>query len=105
MAHGHPRVDGTVDRISVGSDHPEVGGVGAVGEDGSTLAAGSADQRVSLAFSPDGHTLAGGSSDNSVWIWDLAAGKAFALPHPGPVTAVAYLTPPRLPSTPYQPSC
>jgi WD40 repeat protein len=45
-----------------------------------------------VAFSPDGQTLAAGSSDSELWLFDLATRKAAGqLPHPNPVTAVAYL--------------
>jgi WD40 repeat protein len=86
--------------------------------DGRTLAVGSADKAVrlwnladrrhpapigrpltgpkgwinSVAFSPDGRSLAAAGSDGDVWIWDSATRRNTAsLPHPGPVTAVAFL--------------
>ncbi|URM93103.1 helix-turn-helix domain-containing protein [Actinomadura madurae] len=85
--------------------------------DGRTLAAGNADGNVRLwrvsgaravpsgepltgpkgwvngvAFAPDGRSLAAASSDGRVWVWDLAGGgPRTSLPHPGPVTAVAFL--------------
>jgi WD40 repeat protein/transcriptional regulator with XRE-family HTH domain len=85
--------------------------------DGRTLAAGSADHTVHLwdvtdpgapvaaapltgatnwvnavAFGPDGRTLAAGSSDGDARIYDLATHRTVAtLPHPGPVTAAAFL--------------
>ncbi len=45
-----------------------------------------------LAISPDNRTVAGGSSDGKVWLWDRSTGRALlTLPHPAPVTAVAFL--------------
>ena len=46
----------------------------------------------SLAFSPAGNTLAGqGSADDNAYIWSLPGGVlTTTLPHPVPVTAVAY---------------
>ncbi|MEU5991725.1 helix-turn-helix domain-containing protein [Spirillospora sp. NPDC047418] len=85
--------------------------------DGRTLAAGGADGRVrlwrtadrspagepftgpkswvnGLAFAPGGRSLAAASSDGKVWIWDTATRALTAsLPHPGPVTAVAFPRP------------
>ncbi|GIH23434.1 hypothetical protein Aph01nite_17440 [Acrocarpospora phusangensis] len=44
-----------------------------------------------LGFSADGRHLGVGSADNTARIWDVAAGKVVtALPHPEPVTAVAF---------------
>nr|WP_243716299.1 hypothetical protein [Actinomadura darangshiensis] len=45
-----------------------------------------------VAFAPDGRSLAAASSDGQVWVWDLP-GRTLrtTLPHPGPVTAVAFL--------------
>ncbi|WP_165966031.1 helix-turn-helix domain-containing protein [Actinomadura sp. 7K534] len=85
--------------------------------DGRTLAAGSADGTVRLwrvdgssavpsgrplkgpdqwvngvAFAPDGRSLAVASSDGRVRVWDVGARTVTTtLPHPGPVTAVAFL--------------
>jgi WD40 repeat protein/transcriptional regulator with XRE-family HTH domain len=83
--------------------------------DGHTLALGSADRAVhlwdvtaapargadltgptnwvdSVAFSPDGASVAAGSADATVRVWALASRQVVAtLPHPGPVTAAAYL--------------
>ncbi len=85
--------------------------------DGRTLAAGSADHAVHLwdvtdpaapvaaapltgptnwvnavAFSPDGRMLAAGSSDGDAQLYDLTTRRTVAtLPHPGPVTATAFL--------------
>ncbi|WP_117212172.1 helix-turn-helix domain-containing protein [Allorhizocola rhizosphaerae] len=85
--------------------------------DGRTLAAGSADSQVYLwdiadpvrpaprgqpipggggwvnavLFGPDSDTLAFASSSNAVRIWDLNTQRLTAsLPHPGPVTSVAF---------------
>src|SRR6266851_5380028 len=85
--------------------------------DGTTLAAGSADRKVRLwdvadprhpmplgapltgaadglntvAFSPDGASLAAGSSDDHVLVWHLAShALAASLPHPQPVTSLAW---------------
>ena len=45
----------------------------------------------SLSFSSDGRLLAAGSSDNQVWVWDMRTrGVLDTLPHPGPVTGVAF---------------
>jgi WD40 repeat protein len=45
-----------------------------------------------LAFSPDGATLAAGSSDSEVWVWRVATRTLIRrLPHPAPVTSVAFL--------------
>jgi WD40 repeat protein len=82
----------------------------AIGPDGHTLAAGSADQVVRLydlsnpqgpavvgsltdhigaitgvAFSPDGRTLASSSSDNTVRLWDLTD-----VHHPRPLAVLTY---------------
>lgn len=46
-----------------------------------------------VAFSPGGRTLAAGSSDGQLWIFDLATHKPIKqLPHPDPVTSVAFLS-------------
>lgn len=46
-----------------------------------------------IAYAPDGHSLAAISADNTAYVWDTATGQVSAkLPHPGPVTAVTYLT-------------
>lgn len=85
--------------------------------DGRFLAGGSADQRVylwevtgrgseparmftnpsgsnwvhSVAVSPDGRTVAAGSSDGRVRLWNLPQGRVTGeLPHPGPVTGLAF---------------
>jgi WD40 repeat protein/transcriptional regulator with XRE-family HTH domain len=84
--------------------------------DGRTLASGGADDTVrlwslpgltalgrpltgpkgwvnSVAFAPAGRDLAAASSDGQVWIWDRTSHTNTAsLPHPGPVTAVVFLT-------------
>jgi WD40 repeat protein/transcriptional regulator with XRE-family HTH domain len=81
--------------------------------DGRTLAAAGADDKVwlwtaggasrtlagpvsfvnSVTFSPDGRRIAAASSDGKVWIWDAATGKITGtLPHPGPVTAAAFVS-------------
>ncbi|WP_405736089.1 helix-turn-helix domain-containing protein [Streptomyces sp. NBC_01537] len=45
-----------------------------------------------LRFSPDGRRLAASSSDNQVWLWDFPGRTLLGtLPHPGPVTALAFL--------------
>ncbi len=85
--------------------------------DGHTLAVGDADRAVhlwdisapdrpvagpaltgptnwvdSVAFAPDGTRVAAGSSDGTARVWDLASQQLVrTLPHPGPVTAAAYL--------------
>ncbi|GAA1886747.1 WD40 repeat domain-containing protein [Actinomadura bangladeshensis] len=85
--------------------------------DGRTLAAGSADGSVRLlrmpggspaggplsgskswvngvAFSPGGESVAAASSDGTVRVWDARTRALVAsLPHPGPVTAVAFPRP------------
>ncbi|MDN3353807.1 helix-turn-helix domain-containing protein [Actinomadura sp. DC4] len=84
--------------------------------DGQTLASGGADDTVrlwslpglkplgrpltgpkgwvnSVAFAPAGRALAAAGSDGRVWIWDRVSHANIAsLPHPGPVTAVVFLT-------------
>jgi WD40 repeat protein len=86
--------------------------------DGSMLAAGSTDSVVrvwrtpasrastpvlppltgftnwvtAVAFSPDGRTLTAGGSDNKVLMWEVGTWHSLrTLPHPGPVTGLAYL--------------
>jgi WD40 repeat protein/transcriptional regulator with XRE-family HTH domain len=45
----------------------------------------------SVSFSPDGSTLAAGSSDTQTWLFDLTTRQVTGqLPHPAPVTSVAY---------------
>jgi WD40 repeat protein len=52
---------------------------------------GSTDWVNTLAFSPDGRSLAAGTSGDSVLVWDLATRAITAkLPHPQPVTSVAW---------------
>jgi WD40 repeat protein len=85
--------------------------------DGKTLAAGSADDTVrlwnvsdpahpaslgrpltgaagyvqSVAFSPDGTTVAAGTADASILVWNLSTRSLTAtLPHPQPVTSLAW---------------
>jgi WD40 repeat protein len=85
--------------------------------DGTTLAAGSADDTVllwvvathrpigdpltngqaggvsSAAFSPDGKTLAAGFGDSTVWLWNVATHQPIAGPftgHTGGVNSVAF---------------
>lgn len=44
-----------------------------------------------VTFSPDSTTLAGGSSDTKLWRWDLRTRQVTGtLPHPAPLTTVAY---------------
>jgi WD40 repeat protein/transcriptional regulator with XRE-family HTH domain len=44
-----------------------------------------------VTFSPGGHVVAAGSSDGMAWLWDLSGDRvAETLPHPGPVTGVAF---------------
>ncbi|MGE5132603.1 MAG: hypothetical protein ACM32E_06790, partial [Gemmatimonadota bacterium] len=89
--------------------------------DGRLLAAGSEDHRVwlwrvgagratpagtltgatdwvnAVAFSPDGTKLAAGTSGDSAVVWDVASRAVTAvLPHPQPVTSVAWDGPARL---------
>ena len=90
--------------------------------DGRTLAAASQDDKVWLwhvgrpghpvragtltgatdwvnvvAFSPDGRSLAAGSSDGQVRVWNLASRTLTAtLPHPQPITSLAWDTAGRL---------
>lgn len=59
-------------------------------QDGTPLT-GPADWVNAVAFSPDSRTLAAGSSDRELWLFNLATRKPVEqLPHPSPVTAVAY---------------
>jgi len=52
---------------------------------------GPASWVYSVAFSPDGNEIAAANADNTVYVWHRATGRVTAtLPHPGPVTAVAY---------------
>ena len=52
---------------------------------------GPTDWVNTVAFSPDGRTLAAGSSDGQLWLFSLATRMPVSqLPHPNPVTAVAY---------------
>ena len=83
--------------------------------DGKTLASGGADDTVrlwslglkalgkpltgpkgwvnSVAFAPGGQTVAAASSDGQVRIWDRTThANTTSLPHPGPVTAVVFLS-------------
>ncbi|MCO1578071.1 hypothetical protein M8C13_20160 [Crossiella sp. SN42] len=56
-----------------------------------TQLAGPASWINIVAFSPDGHTLAAGSSDTLLWQWDLRTRQPLGtLPHPVPLTGVAY---------------
>lgn len=85
--------------------------------DGRMLAAGSADGSVRLfrtsdrspagkpltgpkswvngtAFAPGGESVAAASSDGRAWVWDTRTRALIAtLPHPGPVTSVAFPRP------------
>ena len=61
----------------------------AVVPDGSLT--GATDWVNAVAFSPDGSELAAGSSDASVLVWNLARRSLIAeLPHPQPVTSLAW---------------
>jgi len=52
---------------------------------------GAADGLNTVAFSPDGASLAAGSSDDHVLVWHLAShALAASLPHPQPVTSLAW---------------
>ncbi len=52
---------------------------------------GAADWVNTVSFSPDGRSLAAGSSDNQVRLWDLASRAVTAtLPHPQPITSLAW---------------
>jgi WD40 repeat protein len=53
--------------------------------------AGAADWVNTVSFSPDGRSLAAGSSDSQVRVWDLASRALTAdLPHPQPITSLAW---------------
>jgi WD40 repeat protein/transcriptional regulator with XRE-family HTH domain len=53
--------------------------------------AGATNGVNAVAFSPDGRLLAAGSSDSSVRVWNLASRQLTAvLPHPQPVTSLAW---------------
>ena len=53
--------------------------------------AGAADWVNTVSFSPDGRSLAAGSSDSQVRVWDLARRTVTAiLPHPQPITSLAW---------------
>ena len=63
--------------------------------DGSLTGAGNWVNTV--AFSPDGRSLAAGTSDAKVLVWSLATRQVTAkLPHPQPVTSVAWDGPDRI---------
>ena len=52
---------------------------------------GAADWVNTVSFSPDGRSLAAGSSDSQVRVWDLASRAVTAtLPHPQPITSLAW---------------
>ena len=58
---------------------------------------GAANWANTVAFSPDGRSLAAGTSDAKVLIWSLATRRVTAkLPHPQPVTSVAWDGPDRI---------
>ncbi len=50
-----------------------------------------ADQAVTVvAISPDGSYAASGRNDKIMHIWDVKEAKGLAIPHNGPVTAIAF---------------
>jgi WD40 repeat protein/transcriptional regulator with XRE-family HTH domain len=91
--------DGTV--LAAGGRDDKVwlwhlGGSGRPALDGAPIA-GATDWVSALAFAPDGQSIAAASSDGDVRIWGLPARTLTTLlPHPQPVTALAWSGPRRL---------
>lgn len=71
--------------------HVRSAGPGRVTTSSDGALTGATDWVNTVAFSPDGTRLAAGSSDASVLVWDVASRSLVArLPHPQPVTSVAW---------------
>ena len=71
--------------------------VGAEGAVPQGTLTGATDWVNGVAFSPDGTQLAAATSDASILIWNISSGSLVAtLPHPQPVTSLAWDGPERL---------